>query len=53
VRLLVTQDETGEVWAVYTDFHWISRRHRITDREAQLKMASNVIASITSSIRAK
>src|ERR1041385_941227 len=27
VRLLVNQDEKGDVWAVYTDFTWISRRH--------------------------
>ena len=53
VRLLVTQDEKGDVWAVYTDFQWIAKRHGITDREAQFKMASNVIASITSSVTAK
>ena len=51
VRLLVTQDETGAVWAVYTDFDWVARRHRITDRDAQFKMASDVIASITSSVK--
>jgi uncharacterized protein (DUF302 family) len=53
VRLLVTQDEKGDVWAVYTDFNWIARRHGITDREAQFKMASTVITSITSSIESK
>ena len=53
VRLLVTQDETGEVWTVYTDFQWIAQRHGITDRDAQFKMASNVVASITSSVTAK
>ena len=53
VRLLVTQDEKGDVWAVFTDFDWIARRHHITDRDAQFKMASNVIASITSSIESK
>jgi uncharacterized protein (DUF302 family) len=50
VRLLVTQDDAGQVWAVYTDFDWIARRHHITDRDAQFKMASEVIASITSSV---
>jgi uncharacterized protein (DUF302 family) len=50
VRLLVTQDNAGQVWAVYTDFAWIARRHHITDRDAQFKMASEVIASITSSV---
>ena len=53
VRLLVTQDEGGTVWAAYTDFAWIARRHRITNRDAQFKMASQVIASITSSVAAR
>lgn len=53
VRLLVTQDDRGDVWAVYTDFAWIARRHRIKDRTAQFKMASAVIASITSSVTGK
>lgn len=53
VRLLVTQDEKGDVWAVYTDFGWIARRHGIADREAQFNMASHVVASITSSVTAK
>jgi uncharacterized protein (DUF302 family) len=53
VRLLVNQDENGQVWAVYTDFGWIARRHGISDRDAQFKMASEVIASITSSVASK
>jgi uncharacterized protein (DUF302 family) len=53
VRLLVTQDASGQVWAVYTDFTWIAHRHGITDRDPQFKMASEVIASITSSVVAK
>jgi uncharacterized protein (DUF302 family) len=53
VRLLVTEDEQGTVWAVYTDFAWIARRHGIKDRAAEFKMASTVIASITSSVQAK
>jgi len=53
VRLLVLEDEHGDVWAVYTDFGYIARRHGITDRDAQFKMASEVIASITSSVTAK
>ncbi|HKZ97911.1 MAG TPA: DUF302 domain-containing protein [Hyphomicrobiaceae bacterium] len=48
VRLLVTQDASGQVWAVYTDFSWIARRHNITNRDPQFKMASEVIVSITS-----
>ena len=53
VRLLVTEDAAGRVWAVYTDFSWIARRHHITDRDAQFKMASEVIGSITSSVAAR
>lgn len=52
VRLLVTQDATGQVWAIYTDVSWIARRHNITNRDAAFKMASEVIASITSSVAA-
>ncbi|WP_036261782.1 DUF302 domain-containing protein [Methylocapsa aurea] len=53
VRLLVTQDAKGRVWAVYTDFAWIARRHHIADRDGAFKMASKVVASITSSVAAK
>ena len=53
VRLLVFENEKGEVFAAYTDFGWIARRHGIKDREAQFKMASGVVASITSSVTAK
>jgi uncharacterized protein (DUF302 family) len=51
VRLLVTQDSTGAVWTVYTDFAWITARHGIVNRAEQFKMASMVIASITSSVK--
>ena len=53
VRLLVTQEDDGSVWTVYSDFGWIARRHGIRNRDAQFKMASEVIASITSSVAAK
>lgn len=53
VRLLVFENEKGEVWTAYTDFDWIARRHGITNRKDQFKMASGVIASITSSVQAK
>jgi len=51
VRLLVHQDANGDVWAVYTDFDWIARRHRIKDRSDAFKMASMVIQSITSVVK--
>ena len=53
VRLLLTQDDNGEVWAVWTDFEWIARRHNIKDRVAQFKMATTVVNSITSTITTK
>ena len=53
VRLLVTQDENGDVYAAYTDFAWIAKRHGIRDRDAQFKMASTVVSSILSSVSAK
>jgi uncharacterized protein (DUF302 family) len=52
VRLLVTEDENGAVWASYTDFAWIKRRHQIAERDPQFRMASQVIASITASVAA-
>jgi uncharacterized protein (DUF302 family) len=52
VRLLLTQDESGQVWAVYTDFEWIARRHGISTRDEQFKMASGVVQSITSALAA-
>jgi len=53
VRLLVFENEHGEVWLAYTDFAWIARRHGISTRDDQFKMATSVIASITSSVAAK
>ena len=51
VRLLVYQDEKGDVWVLYTDFTWIAHRHGITDRDEAFKKASDVIASITSTVK--
>ncbi|MCD6040493.1 MAG: chromosome condensation protein CrcB [Burkholderiales bacterium] len=51
VRLLVSQDEKGDVWAIYTDFKWIAARHGIRDRDAEFATATGVVASITSTIR--
>jgi uncharacterized protein (DUF302 family) len=53
VRLLVYENEKGEVWTAYTDFDWIARRHGIESRKDQFEMATSVIASITSSVKAK
>ncbi|MDP3690979.1 DUF302 domain-containing protein [Bradyrhizobium sp.] len=53
VRLLLTQDDNGDVWAVWTDFGWIAKRHNIGDRTAQFEMATKVVGSITSTITTK
>jgi len=53
VRLLLTQDDNGDVWAVWTDFAWIARRHNIRDRGPQFNMAAMVVKSITSTITSK
>jgi uncharacterized protein (DUF302 family) len=53
VRLLVQQDADGQVWAVYTDFLWIAKRHGVAGEAAQpFQTAAGVITSITSSIKA-
>jgi len=51
VRLLVYQDAKGDVWVAYTGFAWIAKRHGITNREKEFKMASDVIGSITSTVK--
>ena len=53
VRLLVYENDKGEVLTAHTDFDWIARRHGIKNRQDQFKMASTVITSITSSVKAK
>ncbi|MFL6973680.1 MAG: DUF302 domain-containing protein [Xanthobacteraceae bacterium] len=32
VRLLVFENDKGEVWTAYSDFDWIARRHGIKNR---------------------
>ena len=52
VRLLVQQDDKGDVWAVYTDFGWIARRHGVSGEGAKpFETAAGVIASITSAVK--
>jgi len=53
VRLLVYRDDRGAVWTAYTDFGWIARRHGVASRDAQFHMASDVAASIVSSVAAR
>lgn len=51
VRMLVTQDDDGSVWISWTDFNYIADRYELKDRDAQIKMASEVAASIASAAR--
>ena len=53
VRMLVYRDEAGTVWVAYTDFSWIAQRHGVTSRDTQFHVASEVAASIASSVRTR
>jgi uncharacterized protein (DUF302 family) len=50
VRMLVYRDAQGQVWVAYSDFDWIAKRHGVATRDAQFLMASQVAASIASSV---
>ncbi len=50
VRMLVAQDADGGVWVAWTDFAFIKDRYALTDRDAALKMATEVSGSIASSV---
>jgi uncharacterized protein (DUF302 family) len=50
VRMLVYRDADGQVWVAWTDFAWIAKRHGVTMREEQFHMATEVAASIASSV---
>ena len=51
VRVLVFQDEKGDVWTAYTDFGYVARRHQISGAGSEpFRKASEVIGSITSSV---
>lgn len=49
VRMLVTARPGGGATVAWTDFGFIQRRYALKDRDAQIKMASDVAASIASS----
>jgi uncharacterized protein (DUF302 family) len=51
VRVLVYQDAGGAVFAAYTDFDWIAKRHGITNRDKEFAMATEVIQSVTGSVK--
>ncbi|WP_294120209.1 DUF302 domain-containing protein [Sphingomonas sp.] len=51
VRMLVTEDQDGSIWVSWTDFRFVANRYQLTDRDAQIAMATDVAASIASSTR--
>lgn len=50
VRVLVYQTRDGSVNVAYNDFDWIARRHGISNRKMEFRMATEVIESVTSSV---
>jgi uncharacterized protein (DUF302 family) len=50
VRMLVIEEADGSVSVAWNDFGHIAKRYAIGDRDAQFKMASEVAASIASSV---
>lgn len=46
VRMLVRETADGTTEIAYTDFAYIGRRYNITGKDAQLKMASEVAATV-------
>lgn len=53
VRMLVYEDSQHRVWITWTRFDAIARRYGIADRDAQLRMASDVAASIAAAAGGK
>jgi uncharacterized protein (DUF302 family) len=51
VRMLVSQDDDGQVWVSWSDFRFVASRYQLADRDPQIAMASEVAASIASSTR--
>jgi uncharacterized protein (DUF302 family) len=50
VRMLVHQDGEGKVWVVYQNWDWVAQRYGITNRKAEFAKATEVVASIVSSV---
>jgi uncharacterized protein (DUF302 family) len=46
VRMLVRETADGTTEIAYTDFAFIAQRYGITGKDAQLKMASEVAATV-------
>ena len=48
VRMLIVEEADGSVWIAWTDFAWMGRRYALKDRGAQIRMATEVAATIAS-----
>jgi len=44
--MLVTDEANGSVWLTWNDFASLMNRYAIKNKDAQLKMASSVAASL-------
>lgn len=53
VRMLVFEDSSHKVWVAWTRFDVIARRYGITNRDPQIKMASEVALSIATAATSK
>ena len=53
VRMLVVEDDAGQVWVSWTDFRFVASRYQLRDRDAELKMAGEVAASVASATTRK
>lgn len=50
VRMLVREGENGKAIVVYQDWNWVAARYAIADRDKEFAMATEVVASIVSSV---
>jgi uncharacterized protein (DUF302 family) len=50
LRLLVWQDERGEVWAGYDDPAYLAARHGVTDREEAVRALSKLLEDVAGTI---
>jgi uncharacterized protein (DUF302 family) len=51
VRVLVYEDELGQVWTVHNDFRYLGRRYNLADQAKAIAMADEVIHSILSTVQ--
>ncbi|HTD51422.1 MAG TPA: DUF302 domain-containing protein [Thermoanaerobaculia bacterium] len=50
LKLLVWQDERGDVWVSYNDPAYLAARHAVTDRKDAVLALSTVLESLASSV---